>query len=412
TPPGPGTAPAPPSEREGTTLRALLRPHGTLADLCTGRANSFGAVRLLLAVAVVVSHVYPLGWGRLDPLWNWSGHQTDFGKSAVLGFFALSGFMITGSAAALSPLRFAWHRALRILPGLWGSLLVCALALVPLLYFFQHGSLTGFWNRPDGPLSYLSSLGSTSPAAGWDISGVLAEGIRRSTNFDRSLNGALWSLKYEILCYALAGLLAALGLLRGRLVVPALALALWLMIAGGLADLPSPGSPLVGPGVAVPVLGQLSGYLLVHLGFVFLLGAGLRLWADRIPVDDRLALAAGIVLAGTLYWRGYPVLGHPALVYLLFWAAARLPRRFQAVGRRHDYSYGVYIYGFPVEQAAALLGFARFGVLGFFAAAMTATLALAAFSWHVVEEPAMRLRNWAPGPRGSAEGARPAKAGS
>ncbi|MEV6972919.1 acyltransferase [Kitasatospora sp. NPDC093806] len=382
-------------------LHPLLHPRGTLAQLTTGRGNAFGALRLLLAVTVVVSHVWPVGWGRLDPLWDWSDHRTDFGKTAVLGFFALSGFMITGSAAKLRPLRYAWHRALRILPGLLVSLLFCALVLTPPLYHWQHGTLAGFWSRPDGPAGYFTSLGSVNPTAGWDVSGVIAEGVRRGTNFDRSLNGALWSLKYEVLCYLGAGLLAAFGALRRdrRLVLAATA-ALWLLTVSGLADLPYPASPLAGPSVAVPGLGRLSGYLLLHLGFVFLLGGVLRLWAERVPVHDGLALAAALVVPVTVRWGGYPELGHPALVYLLLWAAARLPGWCRRIGRRADYSYGVYIYGFPVEQALALLGAASLGKAGFLACALAATGLLAVFSWHCVEEPALRLRDRArPWPR-------------
>ncbi|MFJ2776076.1 acyltransferase family protein [Kitasatospora sp. NPDC087315] len=383
---------------------ALLRPRGTLAQLCQGRANGFGALRLLLAVAVVGSHVYPIGWGRPDPLWLWSGRQTDLGKAAVLGFFALSGFMITESARRLSGGRFAWHRALRLVPGLAGSLLFSAAVLMPLLYRWQHGSLAGFLSRPDGPLSYLTSLGGSAPTAGWDISGVLAQGIRAGTNFDRSLNGALWSLKYEMLCYLLAGLLAAARLLGRRLVVPAAVLTLWILIATGAVDLPAGTPPAGGPGVTLPVLGQFSVHLVTTLGFAFLLGSALRLHADRIPVHDGLALAAVPALAASFRWGGFAAVGQPALVYLLFWAAARLPGRCRRIGGRGDFSYGVYIYGFPVEQALAVLGCAGYGKPAFLGCALTATGVLAVLSWYAVERPAMRLRGWTPGPLKRAAG--------
>ncbi|MEE1787129.1 acyltransferase, partial [Streptomyces sp. SP17BM10] len=371
---------------------------GTFAGLATGRANAFGALRLLLAATVVVSHLYPLGWGRQDPLWAWSGQQTDLGKSAVLGFFAISGFVITGSARRLTTLRFLWHRALRILPGLWVSLVLSAAVLMPALYRWQHGTLAGFWDRSDGPLSYVTSLGSSSPTAGWDVSGVIVTGIRAGTNFDGSLNGALWSLKYELLCYLLAALLALAGLLRRRTVVPALALALWALILSGATDLPPDVPPAGGPGATLPLLGRITWHLAAVLAFTFLLGTACRLHAERIPVDDRLALACAAALAATLHWGGFGALGQPALVYLLFWAAARLPRwcrRLDAIG---DYSYGVYIYGFPVEQALALVGCAAYGRPGFLGCALTVTGVLAALSWHLVEEPAMRLRGWTPRP--------------
>ncbi|MEU1419274.1 acyltransferase family protein [Kitasatospora sp. NPDC005751] len=385
----------------------MLRPRGTLARILDDRANGLGALRLLLAATVVVSHVFPLGWGRPDPLWLWSGRQTDLGKAAVLGFFALSGFVITESARRLPPGRYLWHRALRIGPGLGGSLLFSAAVLMPALYWWQHGTLGGFWTRPDGPLSYLTSLGSAAPTTGWDVSGVIAEGVRSGTNFDRSLNGALWSLKYELLCYLAAGLLAALGLLRRRAFVASAALALWLLVASGAVDLPAEVPPAGGPGVALPLLGLVTFHLAATLGLAFLLGGVLRLYAERIPLHDALALTAALVLTGSARWGGFAVLGVPALVYLLFWAASALPRRWRAIGVRGDYSYGVYVFGFPVEQALALTGAARFGPLGFLAGALAVTGLLAALSWHLVEAPALRLRSWTPGQRRRAAGRGP-----
>lgn len=385
----------------------MLRPRGTLAQLAHGRANGLGALRLLLAATVVASHVFPIGWGLPDPLWSWSGGQTDLGKAAVLGFFALSGFVIIDSARRLPAGRYLWHRALRIVPGLCGSLLFSAAALMPALYWWQHGDLSGFWTRSDGPLSYLTSLGSAAPTTGWDISGVIAEGVRSGTNFDRSLNGALWSLKYELLCYLVAGLLAALGLLNRRPFVASAALALWLLIATGATDLPAGVPPAGGPGIALPPLGQVTFHLAAGLGLAFLLGGALRLHAERIPVDDALALAAALTAAGSARWGGFALLGVPALVYLLFWAAARLPRRLRAIGSRGDYSYGVYIHGFPIEQALALVGAARFGPLGFLACALAATALPAVLSWHLVEAPALRLRSWTPGPLRRAAGREP-----
>ncbi|MEV0532235.1 acyltransferase [Kitasatospora sp. NPDC050463] len=381
--------------------RSLFHSRGTLAELFSGRANSFGLLRLLLATSVVVSHVYPLAWGHLDPLWKRSGEQTDVGKMAVVGFFVLSGFMITGSGRRTTVGRFGWHRLLRILPGLWGSLLVSTLVIMPLLYQWQHHTLDGFWGHPNGPKTYLSGTWNTSLTGGWDVSGVIAEGVRRGTNFDGSVNGALWSLKYELLCYLVVGTLAAGGvLLRARRFVPLAAAGLWILILNDWIDAPGwrgiPGD--LGSGVNVPFLGSLSVHFIVHLGFVFLIGATFQLYRERVPVHDGLALVAALTLLVTLRWGGVFVIGYPAFAYLLLWLAIRLPAPFQRVGRKSDYSYGIYIYGFTVEQALALLGYARYGTVGFLACALAGTLVLAALSWHLVESPAMRFKDWTPGP--------------
>ncbi|MCJ0875820.1 acyltransferase [Streptomyces sp. AP-93] len=372
---------------------------GTLGELYSPRANSFGVLRLVLASSVVLSHVWPIGWGPLDPMWTYSGAQTDVGKMAVIGFFVLSGFMITGSGARSTSGRYAWHRALRILPGLWGSLLVSALVVLPLLYSHLHGSLDGYWNHPQGPVSYLQGMWNTSVSTHWDISGVLSEGKARGTNFDPGVNGALWSLKYEIFCYLMVGVLAASGALRrARRLVPLSAAVLGLLILRDWIAAPSPrGIPGdMKAAVEVPLLGSMSVHFLIHLCFVFLIGATFQLYRDRVPVHDGLALVCAAVLLGTLVYGGVFVFGYPAFAYLLLWLAIRLPRPFQTIGRKRDYSYGIYIYGFTVEQALALLGYAAYGKPVFLLLAMAGTVLLAALSWHLIEAPAMKLKNWTP----------------
>ncbi|WP_354641043.1 acyltransferase family protein [Kitasatospora camelliae] len=380
-------------------VRALPGYRGSLAELYSSRANSFGVLRLVLASAVVVSHMYPIAWGHLDPLWKHSGMQTDIGKMSVIGFFVLSGFMITGSGARSTSGRYAWHRALRILPGLWGSLLLSALVIVPALYYWLHGTTAGYWHNPAGPRNYLEGTWNTSISTGWDISGVMAEGRNRGTNFDPGVNGALWSLKYEILCYVMVGLLAAGGALqRARKFVPLMAGALGVLILRDWFDAPGlrgiPGD--MNSAVMVPFLGAMSVHFIIHLCFVFLIGATFQLYRERLPIHDGLAALSFLVLGGTLYFGGLFVFGYPAFAYLLLWLAVRLPRPFQKVGRKRDYSYGIYIYGFTVEQALAMLGYAKYGKPVYLLCAMAGTVVLAALSWHLIESPAMKLKNWTP----------------
>jgi peptidoglycan/LPS O-acetylase OafA/YrhL len=350
---------------------------------------------------VVLSHLFPLGWGHLDPLWRLSGQQTDIGKMAVVGFFVLSGFMITGSGARTTAGRYAWHRGLRILPGLWGSLLISSLIIIPALYHWLHGTLNGYWHHSHGPLAYLKGSWNTSMSAGWDISGVLAEGRQRGTNFDPGVNGALWSLKYEILCYVMVGLLAAGGALkRSRRLVPLLAAALGILIlrdwiaAPGFRGIPGD----LNSSVMVPFLGAMSNHFIIHICFVFLIGATFQLYRERLPVNDLLALVCALALGGSLYFGGVFVFGYPAFAYLLLWLAVRLPGPFRRIGRKRDYSYGIYIYGFTVEQALAMLGYARYGKPVFLALALAGTVVLAALSWHLIESPMMRLKDWTPPP--------------
>ncbi|GAB3850174.1 acyltransferase family protein [Dactylosporangium cerinum] len=183
-------------------------PRATLGQLYSGRDNGIGAIRLGLAVVVVFTHGTSLGFGWEDLGESLFRNQTNTGTLAVFGFFVLSGLLITRSAARTSLPRFVWHRMLRILPGLWVCLLVTAFVVAPLVALREWGTLHGFWSGPNGPLQYVTG--------NW-FTGVRHYGIHdllgASTPWGRQaggsvFDGALWSLVYEVICYALAGTLA------------------------------------------------------------------------------------------------------------------------------------------------------------------------------------------------------------
>jgi peptidoglycan/LPS O-acetylase OafA/YrhL len=367
----------------------------------SGRANGFGLIRLVLALSVVVSHSNPVGYGRPDVGSELFGNQVDLGKMAVVGFFAISGFMITGSGKRLSTGRYAWHRALRILPALWVCVALTAFVLAPVLYHGQHGSLAGFWTAKFGPFQYIEGMWNTSIGSGYDISGIMTMGVHRHTNFNGAFDGALWSLKYEIFCYVIVGVLAAGGVLaRARKTVPLVTVGLWIMILMNLLDAKGwRGAPSEGTTAwNMPVLGWLSSHWVIYLGFVFLLGATFQLYKERVPVNDLLALSALAALACGLLLGGFFVIGYPAFAYLVIWAGVRMPKRLHWVGRQNDYSYGIYIYGFPVLQTLLMYHFTRYGHYAYVLAAIAITWALAWLSWHLVEDRAMSLRNWTSAP--------------
>ncbi|MGV9887413.1 acyltransferase family protein [Streptomyces sp. NPDC003395] len=388
---------------------ALRWSHGTVAELLTGRNNSLGLLRLGLALAVVVSHARVLGYGGKEYLHYFSGGQTDLGKLSVYGFFVLSGILVTRSGTRLSTGRFLWHRALRILPGFWVCLAVTAFVLAPLLYWRLHHTLDGF-NGSRGPFHYLRvnwGVATQQP----DISHVMADGQARGRIHAGSFNGALWSLRYEVMCYVGVAVLAVTGILaRARRAVLAVTLVLgWLVVRHASQD-----SYWAGQyashylhDIDVPPVGQLSPTFLIYLGFAFGLGALIEVARHRIPVSDPLGVASLLVLLGSLHYGYLFTVGIPAFAYLLVWLAVRLPAPCRRIGARNDYSYGIYIYGFPVQQALALFGCARWGIGAYLALTLVFTVLLAAASWHFVERPAMRWKDLGKGRRDGGTASRP-----
>ncbi|MFC8224345.1 acyltransferase family protein [Streptomyces sp. NPDC057287] len=371
--------------------------HGTVAELFSGRNNSLGFLRLSLASAVVVSHARILGFGEKEFGHHFSHGQTDLGKMSVYGFFVLSGILVTRSGKRLPLGRFLWHRALRLLPGLWVCLAVTAFVVTPFLYWRQQGALDGFWSHSEGPWSYMASNWAVAPRQN-DVSGVVATAGESGLAHSPSIDAALWSLRYEVLCYIGVAVLATTGVLvRARRVVLVVVGVMGLLIVRDAMDVPFwsgfDDSDYHASIEFFQVTGRFDPDVVLYLGFAFALGAAIELYRERVPVSDVLGVASGLVLLGSLRFGYFFVAGLPAFAYLLLWLAIRLPAPFRRIGARHDYSYGMYIYGFVVQQSLVAVGFARWGFWPYLAMSLVGALTVAVLSWHLVERPSMRLKD-------------------
>ncbi|MDG4767033.1 acyltransferase [Solwaraspora sp. WMMD406] len=376
-----------------------IRRFPRLADRFDVERNSFGLIRLVFALGVLLAHARPLGYA-LAPLGaRISANQSDLGTLAVQGFFVLSGFLVAGSALRHSLPRYLWHRTLRIFPAFWTCLLVTALIMAPLVALAEGRPLREFWTHHEGPISYLATNWFTSMNQ-FTISGLLSQTpYGQAMGGPSAFDGSLWTLRYELACYLLVGVLAATAVLRQapRALIALLAGTYILILrdfaaAPGWAVRPA-GVDQIGP---FPLIGSFAPTWLLYFSFLFLLGATARVYMHRIPMDGKMAAVAAAIMTASLVVGGFAVVGLPCLAYLVIFAGVALPERFTRIGRKRDYSYGIYVYGFPVQQIVALFGGAQLGLTGYIALSLAGTLALAAASWHLIEEPAMTLRNATP----------------
>ncbi len=382
-------------------MRAPIWTRRTVDSAFSAPDNSFGFLRLLFAFAVLVSHSLPLGYGEEDPGGGLSHGQTVLGEIGILGFFTISGFLITRSAGRVPLPRYLWHRGLRILPGLWVCLIVTAFVFAPVVALIERGSLAGLFTEPGGPFGYVVNNLAIAVRQ-YGISGLLMDTPYGRLTGTSVFDGSLWSLMYEVFCYFMVAGLAVLGVLkRARWVVAVLAGALFAVIVRDFLAAPRIPGPQGDHGPFLGI-GALDTYSLVYLTYVFLLGALFEVYRRRVVLNDAGAIIAAVILAGSLRFGGFDVFGYPAFAYLVLWLAVRLPRPFQRVGRRHDYSYGFYIYAFPVQQLLALLGAPGLGLLPYVLLTTAGTFALAIPSWHLVERPAMSLKHWRPRQRTTA----------
>lgn len=354
----------------------------TVASAFNPRANSIGFVRWLMAFVVIFSHAGPLAgfYGGKDLGTQWSSEQS-FGGVAVAGFFFLSGFLITKSRLGKSStLRYFWRRAMRIMPAFWLTLLVTAFVLAPIAWIRETGSIEGFFTaREDSPLTYFVNnifLVMNQPGIA---------GLGASTPFGGSeWNGSAWTLSFEFAAYILVGILGMVGALRHRIVATVVAGFIILM------------ATLQWLWLDVSRLGPLAAdYRVLLLMAPFAFGILFALWGERIPLDDRLALVAIVVAAYTYVYGGWLVFGQYLFLYFLMWFAIRATflQRWERFG---DFSYGIYIIAWPLMQFAAYFGLQNYGWLAYHAVIVVGCHIYAFLSWHLIEKPAMSLKNWTP----------------
>src|ERR1700682_2853054 len=201
---------------------AASRPRSTFAGAFNPRNNAFGFLRLTLAVLVIFSHSFSLGGFGTDPLVASTRGRYSIRLASVGMFFVLSGFLICRSAVTCSSVgRFLWHRFLRIFPGYWICLAVCACAFGPLIAFGELWTLTRVFslpvNSPQALMIHNAGLfhfRELSVPGIFNISPAGIGGLLLKNPVPEVLNGALWTLPYEFACYLGVALLALVRVLR------------------------------------------------------------------------------------------------------------------------------------------------------------------------------------------------------
>jgi peptidoglycan/LPS O-acetylase OafA/YrhL len=336
---------------------------GTFSTHLDPKANSLNAIRLVLAATVIISHSWSIGPYSRTP--SHGGFAP--GGWAVDAFFVLSGYLITGSRLNNSLAGYLKRRVLRIYPGFVVCLLSVVLVFAPIGYLHLHHSLHGYLSTSNPPLRYLvENLGLKIQLG--SVAGTPGGG--------GAWAGTLWTLYFEFLCYLIVGIVACWGAFRRRPVVAALMLAAATAVSfqNDHVDHHTDASNLI------------------RLLPFFLAGSVVYLLRDRIPCTWWLAAASAAALVIVPdYGPRFLVICALPMTYLMVYLGAVVP---VALGRRNDISYGIYMYGYPVEQ---LVGYLHLGhQSAFIVLSLLGTIPLAVASWFLIEHPAMRWRSARP----------------
>ncbi len=363
-------------------------PAVSIALALNGTNNSLGLIRLVLASLVIFDHAFPLGGFGVDPVMAATQGQASLGTLAVGGFFAISGYLIAKSGMSGDVVQFMWRRTLRIFPAYWLVLLVTGFIIAPLIWWLGYGrELIGYFTPGGGATYFLSNFTLTIGTYG--IHDLLATTTPYGQAVGASVfNGSIWTLIYEWNCYLIIAVLVLFGVLRNaRIIVPIITTFYLIVQIVAIVDF----------NAVAGILPRLADPYTISLGFTFLLGSTIAVYSKHVPYTNGLGILSGIVLLVTLRVGGFSTIGTIAGAYFVLYLAARLPKAVHWIGQKNDYSYGVYIYGFLVQQVLAYLGWYRLGYVPYVVISLLFSLGLAWISWHAVEKWAMRLKNWGPG---------------
>lgn len=314
----------------------------------------------------------------LDGLWHvtpWAGLGRPFKLALVPMFFALSGFLVMGSAVRLkSTSTFLAHRVLRILPAL---VVEVALSACVLGWWFTNVPLDQYVSDPQF-LRYFQNI--------WGNISYSLPGVFAGNPVPFLVNVNLWTLPSEFYCYLAMALLMLTRLVYHRAVFSVLMLlaTLGLAMAHALTGLSAP-------------LGPYPAHVVVYYFFV---GVLFFHWKDRIPASPWLFLASLPLSYALLMFDALTYVAPVVVAYMtLFVGLLPIPK--SRVLSSGDYSYGLYLYGFPITQALVAWRPQWFSgslpaFMGLLLVATVLSFAFAAISWHLIEKHALALKSWLP----------------
>jgi len=320
-------------------------------------------LRILAAVCIAFTHSFNLlGRNTDEPLMALTGQRYDFSFIGLCIFFSISGYLITRSACtSTSFLNYCWKRFLRIQP---------LLIIVTLISIFIVGPVftslaTGEYFSSTSTWTYLRNI---FPATGvqFTLPGVFTGHV------DAGVNGSLWTLVIEERLYLLVSILFFLKGFAKRSFI----LMIWLINIFYMLHCTVFHHTLIGYFEKADFFFAL---LFLNSGVLYLMG---------IPFDrstlKKLLIVFPVLLTALVFSQVFflQILAIPFFVIGL----AHLRGITNRAGQQGDFTYGVYIFAFPVQQILIALGGTKNNPWLLFGETMLIVLPLAIISWHLIEK--------------------------
>ena len=324
---------------------------------------------------VLYSHsFYLFSNERVDPLHWLSGGIYTFGNVGVYIFLTVSGYLITQSLMnSTSIFNFIWKRVIRILPALWFMVLTSVFIFGPILSeysFYEYFNNVGSYN-------FLKNLFLFVPN-NFKIPTVFA------SNHVGTYNGCLWTIVYEVFFYLMLVVFFISKLLKFKFLL----LIQWLLFVviqfklGDEISTYSYSSPWI---LNLNIEKCFRLFIYFEAGVLFYLFKNIlyRRYFVFIYLFNAFVISTFFHLSQLTLAFILP----PLVIYL-----SVINDKFSFIEKYGDYSYGIYLYGYVIQQFIVSLKLKFMNEIYLFFISLVISFIFAFFSWHYVEKPMLKLK--------------------
>lgn len=347
-----------------------------IGDFEKSRLNNFTLLRIFASLTVLFAHSFALSTGKhasdpvtrlLLPYW-----QKGIGDVALDIFFIISGFLVSASYIhRKNLLSFVEARMLRIFPGLIVMVLLTVVVLGPLVTTFTVSD----YFQSKVTTNYLFHNTTLVFGIHYRLPGVFLD-----NTWANGVNGSLWTLPVEVYMYCFLAVIGALGILLKRETYNLLfAVVCVFFLYTKFQDISF-------------ILGKARH---IELAVIYLTGGFFYVNRHHIPLNAVtlfVLMVAFAICNGTLVG---PLVKLFFFTYLTLFFALHPAVQLPPLDKYGDYSYGIYIYAFPVQQAISFY-WHDIPSLAMFFIALPIVFAFSYFSWMYIEKPSLRLKGRIP----------------
>lgn len=345
---------------------SLKKANVSLSSASVGKDNNLDFLRFIAAAMVIFCHAFPLSYGKggADPFFLFSKHQMNSGGFAVSIFFLYGGFLISGSTVrSKTAKRYFASRCFRIFP---------ALIFVTFTLTFIVGPLITSLNLKEYFTSFATYkyLLNSILIIQHDLPGVFA-----SNPYGPTVNGPLWTLPIEFLCYILCFIAYKLGFFERR-------------------RFPASVPLVVAACIGILYAGNFSETIVTEIrpAILFYIGVGCYIYRDKIILNKYIAVVLGVVM---VIFARFGLINLAMLLcfpYCMLSAAYATRRKLSRFAKHGEFSYGIYLWGWPVQQIIVSIAGENMSPYLNALSAFPFALLMGVLSYYLVEKPALKLR--------------------